>query len=583
VTSTQTSDSQSANGVPQGRPAPLGSYLISAGLATEEQVEAALEEQRQTGVRLGEILIAQGVLYDTDVARAMAEMFGMPYRDLDLFPADPSVLSQVPEGFCRRRGVLPIVIEDGALKVGISDPRDIQTLDDLKAAVAIPMQAVVVAPSQLRRAIENGYQGAALVADDDFSSEPEKGQANEAPEAEVTDGVSLTENQAPVVRFVNQLFRRAVDERASDLHIEPTKDGLRVRIRVDGMLHDMTSAPASMRLGIISRVKIMTGMDIAERRRPQDGRASVVVHGHQVDIRAASLPTIDGEALIVRLLLKDQGLLDIDALGFTPENLSRYQSTFRKGWGMVIVSGPTGSGKSTTLYATVNELNVPTQNTITVEDPIEYRIAGIKQTQVNARVGYTFANGLRAALRADPDVILIGEIRDIETARIAAESALTGHLVMSTLHANDAASSTIRLMDMGLEPYLVTSALECVVAQRLLRRFCRRCRAYSLASDEELLELDAMGLLDDSQLREINLPRAVGCSQCGQSGYRGRVPVHEVLAMNEEIKTLVLEHAPSERITQAAARNGMRSLRQDAYAKVLSGETSMDELKRVLA
>jgi type IV pilus assembly protein PilB len=583
MTSTmQTPESESTHAVPSGRQAPLGSYLIAAGLATEEQVEAALEEQRQTGVRLGEILIAQGVLYDTDVARAMAEMFGMQYRDLDLFPPDPSVLSQVPEGFCRRRGVLPVVIEDGALKVAISDPRDIQTLDDLKAAVSIPMQAVVVSPSQLRRAIENGYQGAALAADDDFTTTESESAPAEAPEAEV-DGVSLTENQAPVVRFVNQLFRRAVDERASDLHIEPTKEGLRIRIRVDGMLHDMTSAPASMRLGIISRVKIMTGMDIAERRRPQDGRASVVVHGLPVDIRAASLPTIDGEALIVRLLLKDQGLLDIDALAFTKENLSRYQNSFRKGWGMVLVSGPTGSGKSTTLYATVNELNVPTLNTITVEDPIEYRIAGIKQTQVNARVGYTFANGLRAALRADPDVILIGEIRDIETARIAAESALTGHLVMSTLHANDAASSTIRLMDMGLEPYLVTSALECVVAQRLLRKFCRRCRVTRPASDEELLELHAMNLIDEDDFGEINLPHAPGCSQCGQSGFRGRVPVHEVLVMNEEIKTMVLEHAPSERINHAAKVGGMRSLRQDAFTKVLSGETSLDELKRVLA
>ena len=341
------------------------------------------------------------------------------------------------------------------------------------------------------------------------------------------------------------------------------------------------NAPASLRLGVISRIKIMTDMDISEHRRPQDGRMSMTIGELAVDIRAASLPTIYGEALVLRLLRRDQGLLHIDSLGFLPESLRRYQNSFRKAWGMILVTGPTGSGKSTTLYATINELNDPSRNTITVEDPIEYRLAGIKQTQVNQKAGYTFATGLRAALRADPDVILIGEIRDLETARIATEAALTGHLVLSTLHANDAASSTTRLMDMGLGPYLVTSSLECVVAQRLVRRLCDRCKSPDAASPEERLELEAMGLVD-GPTTEILFHRPHGCELCSQSGYLGRLAVHEVLVMNDELRTLVLQRVPAEAVARAAVASGMQTLRQDAFTKVQEGETTFDELKRVL-
>jgi len=586
TTSTPTPiDSEGVHASSNSRRAPLGEHLIATRLATSEQVEAALEDQRQTGVRLGEILISQGVLDETDLVHAMAELFAMAYRDLSLYPPDPVVLSQIPEGFCRRRGVFPVAFEDGALIVGIADPRDIQTLDDLRAVVSGAMQAVVVAPGQLRRAIEIGYQAVPLAAEDDPStaSQADPPRPTDVPDADVPDTLSLSQAEAPVVRLVNGLFRRAVDERASDIHIEATKDGLRVRFRVDGMLYDVTDTPVYLRSGVINRVKIMMEMDISEHRRPQDGRATIMVRGLPVDIRAASLPVIDGEALVLRLLRKDHSVLDLDSLGFLPESLRRYRASFHKGWGLVLVTGPTGSGKTTTLYGTVNELNVPTRNTITVEDPIEYRVAGIKQTQVNKRIGYTFASGLRAALRSDPDIILIGEIRDLETARIAAEAALTGHLVMSTLHANDAASSTIRLIDMGLEPYFVTSALECIVAQRLLRRLCRRCRAEAPASREELLELNAMSLIEDGTLSEVSLYRAEGCGHCGQSGYGGRLAVQEVLVMNDELKGLVLERAPAERIARAALAGGMQTLRQDAFAKVLAGETSFAELKRVLA
>jgi type IV pilus assembly protein PilB len=569
----------------RGRRVPLGAYLVANGLVTSEQIEEALEEQRHSGVRLGEILIAHGVLYEADVACALAQMSGVPYRDLDLNPPDASVLGQIPEGFCRRRAVMPIGLEDGELMVAISDPADIETLDDLRVVVPVPIRTVVVALGQLRRVIESAYQGARLGAEGAESGNEGSDADNIAdiPDADLSFEENIPRDEAPVERFVNQLFRRAVEERVSDVHLEPTKTGLRVRFRVDGMLFDVTGAQPALALGVISRVKIMTGMDIAEHRRPQDGRMSTVVQGVPLDVRAATLPTIDGEAIILRLLLKDRGQLDIDALGFLPESLTRYQRSFHKGWGMILVTGPTGSGKSTTLYATVKELNVPTRNTVTVEDPIEYRVPGIKQTQVNTRAGYTFAAGLRAALRSDPDIILIGEIRDQETARIAAESALTGHLLLSTLHANDAASSTTRLIDMGVEPYLVTSSLECVVAQRLLRRLCPRCRVQVAPSPDELLELESMELLDTGTGRGLSIYRPNGCAHCTHSGYRGRLAVQEVLVMNEELKTLVLARAPAEQIAKAATVGGMTTLRQNAFRRVRDGDTSLEELKRTLA
>ncbi len=572
-----------------GQPVPLGAHLIATGLATPAQIDEALDEQRRTGQRLGEILTAHGVLYEADLAGALAALFDLPYRDLSEEPPDPAALGRLPEAFCRTRGVLAVGFDGDALEVAVSDPRDIQTLDDLKMLSGQPLRVVVVAPGQLRQAIARGFQKMDLLAEadelpDQQADRPGAGDraaGGGSPNADVSPDLDLAETEGPVITFVNQLLRRAVEDGASDVHLEPTADGLRIRFRVDGILHDVTTAPRSLQPGILSRVKIMTGMDIADHRRPQDGRVSMVTRGLSVDIRAASLPTMYGEAVVLRLLQKDQGLLEIAKLGFLPDALHRFKGSIGKAWGMVLVSGPTGSGKTTTLFAAVNELNVPSLNTITVEDPIEYRVAGIKQTQVNPKVGYTFASGLRAALRCDPDIILIGEIRDLETARIAAESALTGHLVLSTLHANDAASSITRLGDMGLEPYLITSSLECVVAQRLLRRLCDRCKVAEPASPEEVLELVSMGLVEDGS-SDVTLYRPVGCAQCGRRGYQGRLAVHEVLVMDDEIKRLVLERTPAHLISRAATEGGMLTLLQDGFAKVGLGQTSLDECKRVL-
>jgi len=568
--------------------APLGQHLIRSGLATATQVEAALEEQHRTGRRLGETLIAQGVLDEVELAGELASMFDLPYRDLTVASPDPAALAYFPRAFCQSHGVLPVEVDNGVVVVALVDPRDMQTIDDLRMLSSVPMRLVVVAPEQLRQAIERSFDDFELVDSDagTVRADADAPLSIDAQPASPSSGDSLQpeghhNDEGQVITFVNQLLRRAVDERASDIHFEPTEDDLRVRFRVDGILHDAGSAPASLAPDILSRVKIMAGMDIAVRRRPQDGRISIVAHGLPVDVRAASFPTIGGEALVLRLLQNDQSLLEIGKLGFQVDALARYRAAYDKAWGMVLVTGPTGSGKTTTLYATVNALNDPGRNIITVEDPIEYRIAGIKQSQINVKAGYTFATGLRAALRVDPDIMLIGEIRDLETARISAEAALTGHLVLSTLHANNAASSTTRLMEMGLEAYLVTSSLECVVAQRLLRRLCDNCAISERATREELLELTAMSLIDSSD-RELMVRRAVGCARCGNRGYLGRFAVQEVLVMDDALKTLILERASTQQVTAAAVAGGMKTLLQDAFDKVRLGETTLKECRRVL-
>lgn len=561
----------------------LGSYLVRIGLVSEADIAAALDEQRRTGARLGEVLTTRGLLYEADLARAMADLFHLPYRDLSATPADRSAASAIPELFSRRRHVLAVERRPDALVVAVTDPSDVQTRDDLRVVVAGPVREVVVSETQLRDALALVYEDAtspppALEADEPVDEE--------GPAPPVIEDLARSDESgavaAPAVRLVAQLLRRANDEGASDVHVESTGNELRIRFRIDGMLRDVTTVPATLAPGVLSRLKIVTGMDIAERRRPQDGRTTIVTRGSTVDLRAVSLPTIEGEAVVLRLLRQDPTLLDLEKLGFLPVALGRYEQAFRKGRGLVLVSGPTGSGKSTTLYATVNEINQPTRSTVTVEDPIEYRIAGVKQTQVNTRVGYTFATGLRALLRSDPDTILIGEIRDLETARIAAESALTGHLVLSTLHANDAASSLTRLTDMGLEPYLITSAVECIVAQRLLRRLCPRCRRSGPASQQEHLEM--VDLLGPGKV-EVGkvLHRPVGCAQCGGTGYSGRIAAHEVLTVDDAIRELVLARRPSTEIAEVAAAHGMQRLAADALEKVEAGETSLTEFKRVMS
>jgi type IV pilus assembly protein PilB len=385
---------------------------------------------------------------------------------------------------------------------------------------------------------------------------------------------------APIVKLANMLIRQAIQDRASDIHVEPTENDVRIRYRIDGVLHETMRSPKRVQAGLISRLKIMADLNIAEKRVPQDGRVSAVIAGRQVDLRVATLPTVYGEKVVMRILDKGTALLDLADLGFLPGTMERYSTVFSKPYGTILVTGPTGSGKSTTLYATLNQLNDPTKNIITVEDPVEYRLAGINQIQVNPKAGMTFAAALRSILRSDPDIVLVGEIRDRETATIAMEAALTGHLVLSTLHTNDSSSTPTRMVEMGLEPYLVSSSVDCIVAQRLARRLCERCKTTYAPSAAEFA---AMGWDVDAEHVPSVLHRPVGCGACGKTGYHGRFALHEVLLVTEEIERMIAERAHSEDIKKVAVAQGMTTLRQAGLAQVRNGVTSIDEVVRVVA
>jgi type IV pilus assembly protein PilB len=399
-----------------------------------------------------------------------------------------------------------------------------------------------------------------------------------------TDLAGLTDviEDAPIVKFVNLLINQAVQDRASDIHVEPTETDLRIRFRIDGVLHEVMRSPRSIQAGVVSRLKVMADINIAERRIPQDGRISMKVGGRPIDLRVATLPTVYGEKIVMRILDKGQALLRLEELGFLPGSLARFEACYRKPYGAILVTGPTGSGKSTTLYATLNQVNEPDRNIITVEDPVEYRLAGINQVQIHPKAGLTFASALRSILRADPDIILVGEIRDRETAIIAVEAALTGHLVLSTLHTNDASSTPLRMVEMGVEPFLVCSALDCVVAQRLARRLCDKCKEPYQPTEAELAGAD-WPAEDLASGEWPTLHRAIGCPACGRTGYRGRFALHEVMPMSEEIERLIIERRSTEDIQKTAVMQGMMTLRQDGLRKVAAGTTTLEEIFRVVA
>jgi type IV pilus assembly protein PilB len=557
------------------RRARLGDWLVAHGFVTTSDVESALAEQRVTGDPLGGLLVARGVIDDEELSRALAGIFDLPYRDLIQFPPDPEAIARLPENFCRRRGVLPVAFDGTSLVVAISDPADVLTLDDAQVVAGTQVDAVITSPGQLRDALEHAFTSGSPV----YASDRPTVSPNSA--AGVDDA---SKNDVHVAGFVDNLLDRAVAERASDVHIEPSDGRLRFRLRVDGVMHDARHLAPSAPTGVVNRIKILAGLDIAEHRRPQDGRMTFVSNGRSIDARIATLPTSHGEALTLRLLDRNHGLLDIDTLGFEPDALQRLRLSFGRPWGLILAVGPTGSGKSTTIYSILSEINEPSRNIVTVEDPVEYDIPGIKQTQVHTKIDYTFAAGLRAILRADPDVIVVGEIRDTETAHTAAKAALTGHLVLSTLHANDAATAIARLLEMSLEPYLVASSLTCVVAQRLVRRLCPHCKvAYKPHDDERLAIASMMPVAAAEGLPyDLTLYGPGGCRQCDQTGYRGRSAVYEVMVVTARIRTLILEQASATEIEHAAVAEGTQRLRENGIDKVLAGTTSFTELTRCI-
>ncbi|MCB2175891.1 MAG: Flp pilus assembly complex ATPase component TadA [Actinomycetales bacterium] len=551
----------------------LGDILLDEGLLTEAQLMAALDEQVIRGESLGRVLVDIGMLTESQLVRALAAQVGMQFIELTDYPVDRTAVALLPAAVCRRYTVLPIAIHEGALVLAMADPGNVLAVDDARTMSRMPVQTVVATREDLSQAIDR-FCRADEEMDDLASSFEETADAEEIAAGDVA------EDDAPIVRFVNLLVTQAIADRASDIHIEPAETDLRVRYRIDGVLHEMQRAPKHIQSGVISRLKIMSDIDIAERRKPQDGRMSVVHQGRKIDLRVATLPTVWGEKVVMRILDNSTASLDLRDLSFLEENLDVYSESYNKPYGMILVTGPTGSGKSTTLYATLNAVSKPEINVITVEDPVEYRLPGINQVQVNVKAGLTFAGALRSILRSDPDVVLLGEIRDHETAQIAIEAALTGHLVLSTLHTNDAPSAVTRLIEMGIEPFLVGSALDCVVAQRLARRLCTKCKEEYTPSEVELIAARFPWSPGDEL---PTLYRPAGCQACSRTGYKGRLAIHEVMRVTEEIERHAVAHSSAAEIGHTAREQGMLTLRDDGWAKVLAGVTSLEEVLRVVA
>ncbi len=553
--------------------ASLADYLLANGLVNRADLDRAVAESMSSKRALSQVLVERGLVSEGALVKLVATQLGMPYYELAELTLDGSALATIPGSLCRRYTVIPIAFEDGKLLVAMADPANVVALDDLRSTAAIDIRPGVATRGDIIAAINRYYRSEGEL--DDISL------AIDAEDEEIEDLTNLKQvtEDAPIVKYVNLLISQAINDRASDIHLEPEEHSLRVRFRIDGVLHEVMHSPKSIQSGVISRLKIMADMNIAERRVPQDGRLSVATQGYKVDLRVATLPTVWGEKVVMRILDNSTAMLTLEQLGFSDHNYPRYQNSFTKPYGMVLVVGPTGSGKSTTLYATLNILNKPEVNIITVEDPVEYRLPGINQVQTLQKAGLTFASALRSILRSDPDIVLIGEVRDYETAQIAVESALTGHLVLTTLHTNDAPSAVTRLVEMGIEPFLVGSAVDSVLAQRLARRLCPKC-AEPYTPDPDTLR--AARFPWDEAEPVPTLYRAVGCSHCSRTGYRGRLALHEFMPITQEIERLAAARASAADVEEVAMAQGMVNLRSDGMGKALAGKTSLEEVLRVV-
>jgi type IV pilus assembly protein PilB len=549
----------------------ISDVISELGFVAAERVQAAVEEARTAGRTPEEILVDGGNLTSEQLARAIAERFGLDFVDLTIYKTDPGALNLISAQAAKRYNAAPIGFDESGerLLVAMTDPSNVLALDDLKLMTGHPITRVVATPDDLAGVIArmSRLDDAVAEAIDDLEDEDDLAALTEVRESA---------DDAPVIKLVNSLIAQAVEEGASDVHFEPMESrDIRVRYRIDGVLRETTQIPKRMNAGVVSRVKIMADLDIAERRLPQDGRVSLRVDGHAVDIRIVTIPGVWGEGIVMRLLDKEQVLLSMDTLGIQGDSQARFNYAIRQSYGAILVTGPTGSGKSTTLYAALNAINSPEKNILTIEDPVEYQLEGINQIQVNLKAGLGFAQGLRSMLRADPDIIMVGEIRDAETARIAVESALTGHLVLSTLHTNDAPSAITRLTEMGIEPFLTASAVDCIVAQRLARKLCIHCKKETVLSQASLA---AAGFPADV---DVEAYEPGGCARCNGSGYKGRVGVYEVMTLSEEIRAMTIERTSADVVRDIALSQGMKPLRIDGLDKVKEGLTSIAEIARV--
>jgi type IV pilus assembly protein PilB len=544
----------------------IGDIVVGFGYASAESVELAIAESRSSGRRTGEVLVDRGVLTPDQLARVIAERFGVDHVDLNALRVDMSAANLLPSSAAKRYSAVPVgFVDERTLLVAMVDPGNVLAIDDISLMTSLEVRPAVAAHEDVIALIGRLNQIDDMVV--------EEAVVDEGPEI-----VDLRESadDAPVVKLVISLVAQGVDQGASDIHFEPVAGELVVRFRIDGVLTEATRIPRKLVAGVVSRIKIMSELDIAERRIPQDGRTALNIDGRKVDVRVATLPLVGGEGAVLRILDKEGTVIDLDRLGMVEPERDRFVEAFSRAHGAVLVTGPTGSGKSTTLYGALTMLHTPEKNIITIEDPVEYELAGVKQMQVNPKAGLSFANGLRSMMRADPDIIMVGEIRDKETAQIAVEAALTGHLVLSTLHTNDAPGAIARLIEMGVEPFLVASAVSCVLAQRLARRLCEQCKK-AVVVDGEAVRANGYEC-SEAQLEVFG---AVGCGRCGGTGYKGRIGLYEVMPVTEEIRSLAVRRASADAIAEAARRAGMRQLRAEGLAKVRAGLTCFAELARV--
>ena len=550
----------------------LGEIFVQEGLTTPDVVERALARAQTTGELVGEALVALGAVTEDDVLRALALQQNLPYLWREEMPSTVPVLKNVSAKYLRQYRVVPISIEGSVLTVASADPLNTIIADELRQATGLTVKLVVSSPAGILEAIDRSYDGAATPLQRIVEGMEDEGGPGGDEDVNHLRDMAF---EAPVVRLVNLLVENAIAAEASDIHIEPFEDTLRIRYRIDGLLYDQEAPPRRLQAAVTSRIKIMSEMNIAERRLPQDGRIRVTLHGQRIDIRVSTMPTVHGESIVMRLLQRSTVFLPLEKLGFPSNTLARFESLIKRPHGIVLVTGPTGSGKTTTLYAALDKINSPGVKIITVEDPVEYQLKGVNQIPVKAKIGLTFANGLRHIVRQDPDVILVGEIRDLETAEIAIQASLTGHLVFSTLHTNDAPGAITRLQDMGVESYLVASVLEGVLAQRLVRRICESCR---VPDAPPKADLDALGI--EAPPGTV-LFRGKGCDDCRGTGYRGRSGIYELFVIDEDVRSLMLRRASTRDIRQYAISRGMVTLRMDGFKRACEGVTTVEEILRV--
>jgi len=558
----------------------LGELLVDKRLISKAELEEALREQSLTGHFLGEVLVSRGTVSGEQVAQTLSEQLGFAYVDLANMTIDPKAIEIVPQEMCLKYEAVPIFVVHNTLTLAMTNALDISAIDEFQAACKLRVRPVFASFAAIREAIDKHYNApqdvsglenlSPVYTSREVAKEPDKG-------SDQLDSLRQAASLAPVIEMVNNIIAKAVDMHASDIHIEPSRNDLGCRYRIDGVLYPVSRMSIKYQAAVVSRIKIMADLDIAEKRLPQDGRIRTTVGKKDIDLRISTFPTLHGENLVVRILDHSGGLLKLQEIGFVKDVFGTFSELIRRPYGIILVTGPTGSGKTTTLYAALNEINSKEKNVITLEDPVEYEIEDVRQSQVNVKAGLTFATGLRSIVRQDPDIIMIGEIRDKETADIAIHAALTGHLVFSTLHTNDAPSAITRLVDMGVEPFLLSSSVIGIIAQRLVRVLCDSCKS-EYEPNQDLLKQQEIKVTPEKRLKFY---KEEGCNKCKKWGYSGRSGIFELLVPNDSIKDLITQKAPVTMLREAARANGMKTLREAGVAKVLSGITSVSEVLRV--